>query len=167
MSTSLSANSNKQSKNTTSQPVPIITKLKNHKNKSSSNIIHYIDDENPNFSIQTKSIMPIEDYISFSKPIPERILISNYQIQEEQQKHFHTHQQNIQLNNELSLSSSLIEKDIKEIRDYFRNTKKSEENADSKTSQTNEWKQLALVFDRVLFFVYIFSIIVSTTLLLK
>lgn len=65
------------------------------------------------------------------------------------------------INNDLNLSFSLIENDIKEIRDYLRHTRKKLENTDAKTKQTNEWKQVALVLDRTLFYVYIIAIIVS------
>ena len=80
-------------------------------------------------------------------------------------QHFHVHQQSKQLNNELNLSFNLIENDIKEIRDYLRHTRKKLETTDSKTKQTNEWKQVALVLDRTLFFLYIIAIIVSGTLM--
>lgn len=80
-------------------------------------------------------------------------------------QHVHSHQQNTQLNNDLNLSFNLIENDIKEIRDYLRHTRKKLENTDSKAKQTNEWKQVALVLDRTLFFIYIIAIIVSVTLM--
>jgi len=70
-----------------------------------------------------------------------------------------------QLNNELYLSFSLIENDIKEIRDYLRHTRKKLENTDSKSKQTNDWKQVALVLDRGLFFLYIIAIIVSIAIM--
>jgi hypothetical protein len=73
--------------------------------------------------------------------------------------------QKVQLNNELYLSFSLIENDIKEIRDYLRHTRKKLENTDSKTKQTNDWKQVALVLDRGLFFLYIIAIIVSIAIM--
>jgi hypothetical protein len=75
------------------------------------------------------------------------------------------HQQSSQLSNELSLSFNLIENDIKEIRDYLRHTRKKLENTDAKSKQTNEWKQVALVLDRTLFFIYVIAIIVSLTLM--
>lgn len=84
----------------------------------------------------------------------------------------HPHQQQQQqqltspnLQNELSLSFNLIENDIKEIRDYLRHTRKKLENTDSKSKQTNEWKQVALVLDRTLFYLYIIGIIVSVTVM--
>ena len=80
-------------------------------------------------------------------------------------QHVHTHQQSLQLNNELSLSFNLIENDIKEIRDYLRHTRKKFETTDAKGKQTNEWKQVALVLDRTLFFIYIIASIVSVTLM--
>lgn len=70
-------------------------------------------------------------------------------------------QHNQQLSTELNLSFNLIENDIKEIRDYLRHTRKKLEITDAKTKQTNEWKQVALVLDRTLFFIYIIAIIVS------
>jgi hypothetical protein len=69
------------------------------------------------------------------------------------------------LNNELSLSFNLIENDIKEIRDYLRHTRKKLETTDAKAKQTNEWKQVALVLDRTLFFLYIIAIVVSVNLM--
>lgn len=70
-------------------------------------------------------------------------------------------QHNQQLSTELNLSFNLIENDIKEIRDYLRHTRKKLENTDARVKQTNEWKQVALVLDRTLFFIYIIAIIVS------
>ena len=75
--------------------------------------------------------------------------------------HVHVHQQSKQLNSELNLSFNLIENDIKEIRDYLRHTKKKLETTDSKTKHTKEWKQVALVLDRTLFYLYILANIVS------
>ena len=80
-------------------------------------------------------------------------------------QHFHTHQQSSQLNTDLSLSFNLIENDIKEIRDYLRHTRKKLENNDSKSKQTNEWKQIALVLDRSLFFLYLIAIFVSLAIM--
>ena len=80
-------------------------------------------------------------------------------------QHVHTHAQTNQLNNDLNLSFSLIENDIKEIRDYLRHTRKKLENTDAKAKQTHEWKQVALVLDRTLFFIYIIAIIVSFILM--
>ncbi|RNA00322.1 neuronal acetylcholine receptor subunit alpha-10-like isoform X2 [Brachionus plicatilis] len=87
------------------------------------------------------------------------------------QNHQQFHQNNsIQYNknhltNDLNLSFSLIENDIKEIRDYLRHTRKKLENTDAKSKQTNEWKQVALVLDRTLFYLYIIAIIVSFILM--
>jgi hypothetical protein len=75
------------------------------------------------------------------------------------------HNQPNQLHSELSLSFNLIENDIKEIRDYLRHTRKKLETTDAKAKQTNEWKQVALVLDRTLFYLYIIAIIVSVTLM--
>lgn len=82
------------------------------------------------------------------------------------QTHAHTHLQSNQLNNELNLSFNLIENDIKEIRDYLRHTRKKLESTDLKTKQTNEWKQVALILDRTLFFIYIIAMFISITLVL-
>lgn len=79
--------------------------------------------------------------------------------------HVHGHQQSKQLNNELNLSFNLIENDIKEIRDYLRHTRKKLETTDSKTRQSNDWKQVALVIDRTLFFLYIIANIVAAALM--
>ena len=87
-----------------------------------------------------------------------------------QQSNPHLQQQqpnNSNLQNELSLSFNLIENDIKEIRDYLRHTRKKLETTDSKSKQTNEWKQVALVLDRTLFYLYIIVTIVSVTIVFK
>lgn len=73
----------------------------------------------------------------------------------------HNLQHNQQIGTELNMSFNLIENDIKEIRDYLRHTRKKLESTDAKAKQTNEWKQVALVLDRTLFFIYIIAIIVS------
>jgi hypothetical protein len=109
--------------------------------------------------------------VGFGTLTPQARSSSYYQAQQlqqppQQQQHYHTHQQSNQLNNELSLSFNLIENDIKEIRDYLRHTRKKLETTDSKTKQTNEWKQVALVLDRTLFFMYIIAIIVSSTIMM-
>jgi len=70
------------------------------------------------------------------------------------------------LSNELNMSFSLIENDIKEIRDYLRHTRKKLDNTDSKSKQTNEWKQVALVIDRAFFFAYLIFIFVSGIVML-
>ena len=80
-------------------------------------------------------------------------------------QHFHNHQQSNQLNTDLNLSFNLIENDIKEIRDYLRHTRKKLENNDTKSKQTGEWKQIALVLDRSLFFLYLIAIFVSLTIM--
>jgi len=89
-----------------------------------------------------------------------------HQNQQQQQQHTHTHLQSNQLNTELNLSFNLIENDIKEIRDYLRHTRKKLENNDLKTRQTNEWKQVALILDRTLFYVYIILMFISVTLVM-
>ena len=63
------------------------------------------------------------------------------------------------------MSFSLIENDIKEIRDYLRHTRKKLDTTDAKSKQINEWKKIALVLDRTLFYIYIIAITVSLTLL--
>ena len=63
------------------------------------------------------------------------------------------------------MSFNLIENDIKEIRDYLRHTRKKLENNDSKSKQTNDWKQIALVLDRSLFFLYLIAIFVSLAIM--
>ena len=65
------------------------------------------------------------------------------------------------LNYEIGMSFSLLEKDIKEIRDFLRHSEKKTQIANSKNEHANEWKQVALVLDRTLFFLYIIAIIVS------
>jgi hypothetical protein len=83
---------------------------------------------------------------------------------------FHNNLQNNQtqqqqMNNELNLTLNLIENDIKEIRDYLRHTRKKLENTDAKAKQPNEWKQVALVLDRALFYCYCIAIVVSLALM--
>jgi hypothetical protein len=87
--------------------------------------------------------------------------------QQSPHQHTHTPQQNAQLANELNLSFNLIENDVKEIRDYLRHTRKKLDTTDSKSKQTNEWKQVALVLDRALFFLYVIAIFVSVTVMFK
>lgn len=108
------------------------------------------------------------NYQQFQQPpyqtLPNQARSSSYH-QRHSGSQQHQQQQNMQTNNQLStelnLSYNLIENDIKEIRDYLRHTRKKLENTDLKTKQTNEWKQVALVLDRTLFFIYIIAIIVS------
>lgn len=69
------------------------------------------------------------------------------------------------MNNELNLSFNLIENDIKEIRDYLRHTRKKLETSDAKTKQTGEWKQVALVLDRTLFYIYVIATVVAGCLM--
>ena len=167
---STESNSNKESGNKTSLPVTMITSIKSSKNKS-YNISHYLNStqkyplENQYFSSQKNKIFPnyIEDRDnSLNFVSHENISASNHRILQ----HYHTHQQSDQLNNGLRLSLTLIENDVREIRDYIRHTRNKCENVDSKAKQSNEWKQLALVLDRALFFIYLFSMIVSSTFLI-
>lgn len=124
----------------------------------------------PAFGLHQKNSLPIQDNsnpLNFNPLTPQARSSSYHQAQQQQpSQHHHTHQQSTQLNNELSLSFNLIENDIKEIRDYLRHTRKKLETTDSKTKQTNEWKQVALVIDRTLFFIYIIALIVSTTIMM-
>ena len=114
----------------------------------------------PTLGSHQKNSLPIHDNsnpLNFPMLTPQARSSSYHQAQQQQQQqqqqpqHYHTHQQSTQLNNELSLSFNLIENDIKEIRDYLRHTRKKLETTDSKTKQTNEWKQVALVLDRLAF----------------
>ncbi len=89
----------------------------------------------------------------------------NSQVSQQPVQHIHGHQQSKQLNTELNLSFNLIENDIKEIRDYLRHTRKKLETTDSKTRQNGEWKQMALVIDRTLFFLYIIANFVAAALM--
>lgn len=80
-------------------------------------------------------------------------------------EHMLAHHRYDKLNQDLNLSFNVIENDIKEIRDYLRHTRKRIEVKDTNNQNTNEWKQLALVLDRVLFYTYIIVIVVSVTLM--
>jgi hypothetical protein len=48
-----------------------------------------------------------------------------------------------------------LEHDIKEIRDYLRDTRKKLESKEMKVKLALDWKQVALVLDRTFFFVYL------------
>jgi hypothetical protein len=144
----------------------MITSLEYSKNNSNGRLTHHIHTTQrySTFIIQKKNILPIQDKynsMKFSYSIP---MSFNKQNQDEQ-NHYHIHQKDDQLNKELSLSFSLIENDVREIRDYLRHTRNKYENVDSKAKQSNEWKQLALVLDRALFFIYLFSMIASSIFL--
>ena len=54
-----------------------------------------------------------------------------------------------------------LEHDIKEIRDYLRDTRKKLENKELKVKLAQDWKQTALVLDRTFFFIYLFITIVT------
>lgn len=71
----------------------------------------------------------------------------------------HFSQQRLQ--QEVGASFSLLENDIREIRDYLRHSHKKLQVVDSRSEQANEWKQVALVLDRTLFFLYIIAIVIS------
>lgn len=77
----------------------------------------------------------------------------------------HNNRQSKKNSSDLNLSFSIIENDIKEIRDYLRHTRKKIDSSDGKTKQNNEWKQVALVLDRTLFYLYILANIVSFSLM--
>lgn len=54
-----------------------------------------------------------------------------------------------------------LEHDIKEIRDYLRDTRKKLENKELKVKLAADWKQTALVLDRTFFFIYLFITIIT------
>ena len=54
-----------------------------------------------------------------------------------------------------------MEHDIKEIRDYLRDTRKKLETKEIKIKLASDWKQIALVLDRTFFFIYLFITIVT------
>jgi hypothetical protein len=58
-----------------------------------------------------------------------------------------------------------MELDIKEIRDYLRDTRKKLENREYKTKLASEWKLIALVLDRTFFIVYFFITIITLIVL--
>ena len=58
-----------------------------------------------------------------------------------------------------------MELDIKEIRDYLRDTRKKLENREYKTKLASEWKLIALVLDRTFFIIY-FVITIITLIVL-
>lgn len=84
---------------------------------------------------------------------------------ESQQEKSLSHQKSDRLNQELNFSFHVIENDIKEIRDYLRHTRKRIQVTDVSNKNMNEWKRLALILDRTLFFIYIIVIVVSMTLM--
>lgn len=85
--------------------------------------------------------------------------------QQNQQDKLLCHQKNDRLNQELNFSFHVIENDIKEIRDYLRHTRKRIQVTDVSNKNMNEWKRLALILDRTLFFIYIIVIVISMTLM--
>ena len=58
-----------------------------------------------------------------------------------------------------------MEHDIKEIRDYLRDTRKKLETKEIKIKLASDWKQIALVLDRTFFFIYLFITIVTLIIL--
>jgi hypothetical protein len=65
---------------------------------------------------------------------------------------------------ELAYLNSL-EQDIKEIRNYLRDTRKKLEQKELKTKLANDWKQMALVLDRTFFFIYLVITFVTLIIL--
>jgi hypothetical protein len=60
---------------------------------------------------------------------------------------------------------NVIEQDIKEIRDYLRDTRKKLEAREYKTKMAQEWKLIALVLDRTFFFIFLFITIITLILM--
>ncbi len=58
-----------------------------------------------------------------------------------------------------------LEHDIKEIRDYLRDTRKKLESKEMKVKLAQDWKQAALVLDRTFFFIYLFITIFTLIVL--
>lgn len=58
-----------------------------------------------------------------------------------------------------------MEHDIKEIRDYLRDTRKKLESKEIKVKLASDWKQIALVLDRTFFFIYLVITIVTIVIL--
>ena len=58
-----------------------------------------------------------------------------------------------------------LEHDIKEIRDYLRDTRKKLEARELKVKLASDWKQVALVLDRTFFFIYLFITIIVIMIL--
>ena len=67
---------------------------------------------------------------------------------------------------DFDFSLNLIQNDAKEIRDYLSHTQKKVASLDSKLKQTKDWKQIALILDRLLFFMYIIIIAVACFVML-
>lgn len=68
--------------------------------------------------------------------------------------------------NELSFSLNLIKNDTKEIRDYLVSTKKKFASIDSKIKHSKEWKEVAYILDRFLFFLYFFCVAITVVAVL-
>jgi hypothetical protein len=58
-----------------------------------------------------------------------------------------------------------LEQDIKEIRDYLRDTRKKLEGREYKTKLASDWKLIALVLDRTFFCVFLFVTIITLVLM--
>ena len=58
-----------------------------------------------------------------------------------------------------------LEHDVKEIRDYLRDTRKKLENREYKTKLASEWKLIALVLDRTFFFIFLFITVITLVLM--
>ena len=71
-----------------------------------------------------------------------------------------------QLNQDLTFSVKLIRNQTKEMRDYISHVQKKIANVDTKLKYTKDWKQIALIIDRLLFFLYLSGIAIGATVLL-
>ena len=58
-----------------------------------------------------------------------------------------------------------LEKDISEIRDYMNDTRKKLEIKEHKTKLAAEWKLVALVLDRTIFFIYLLITIITLAIM--
>lgn len=58
-----------------------------------------------------------------------------------------------------------LEHDIKEIRDYLRDTRKKLESKELKAKLASDWKRIALVLDRTFFYIYLIITIVTIIIL--
>ena len=139
---------NSQISNDNKQITKSCTHLNQISSMSNTNVLPTIDQTSNNVMHHSQNLIQKQYSLSYHNH-------QNVQHQQQQQ----------QLSNELNLTLNLIENDIKEIRDYLRHTRKKLETSDAKSKQTNEWKQVALVLDRALFFCYCIAIVVSLALM--
>jgi hypothetical protein len=79
--------------------------------------------------------------------------------------HNHNNDQSKQMKADLKESYDIIVNDTREIRDYLRHTRQKIDGSGEKNKQNSEWKQVALVLDRLLFYLYILANIVSFNLM--